>query len=155
MTPSFADFLNEDTRHQMNQQQYPVGSVFVAEFDRSHGIIPKGDDTSRNKMFIILGHDKKGGLLGSVIINTDPTKHNQTEEFINLQYPLPRHHYDTFLDHTSYVNCAEIFIINPNTLKRSRHLGTISEDHLEYIIDAVKSSETITPKILRQFALID
>lgn len=154
MTPNFADFLNEETKHQMNQQKYPVGSVFVAEFNRSHGIIPKGNEQTRNKLFIILGHDYNGGYLGTVLINTEPNSHNQTKEFMSLQYPLLKCHHEHILEHDSYVNCASIFIINPLTLTRCRLKGVITDDHLEYILEAVKHSESITPKVLRRFGLI-
>ena len=155
MTPNIADFLNNDDKQKLNQRLYAVGSVFIAEFDENDGITPKGNDKFRNKIFVVLGHDVNGAVLGAVFINSGINSTNRNNEVLYLhQYPLKRQDHPNIIKHDSFVNCAHVIPVYIDNLKNCKFLDKLNSDHFDLIFETVKSSPIIKNKIKKRFGLI-
>ena len=62
------------------------GDVFVLNLDERNGVIPKDNDVSRNKFFVVLGFDDEGYVYGGVIVNS---RINQNMNQIVKDYHMP------------------------------------------------------------------
>lgn len=154
---SLGDMLPEKYKDALISSVVRKGSVYRMRLTRKEGVIPKKEgDTDRNKYFIILGFDDAGNAIGFVLINTLIHK-GLSIDLQRLQYPLYPQKY-SFLKKIRYVDCSEIKSIQKdkfNSLFDSdKEFGLIDEEDMELIIECVKNSPVVTPKILKRFGII-
>lgn len=131
------------------------GDIFRMKLTKAEGITPKNEgDVDRNKYMVILGKTEDGKVFGFVVINSRINVH-LSYELKCAHYPIRKDKY-SFLDHDSFVYCGDIMEIDIDTFSeryQSQSYGTLDEDDLAYVIGAVKSSATITPKKKKKFGI--
>lgn len=116
------------------------------------GITPKVGDDSRNKFFVVLGFDDRGNIYGGVIINSKINQ-NVPQLVKDYQMPISCKKY-TFLDHDSFVNCANLKTKSYSAFVDSRKLGKINDEDVELITETIKNSPNEKKAKLKQFGLL-
>lgn len=133
----------------------------LAEVGTVIRMVVKFKNIEKPKRLIILGKNKDGHILATVVINSD-INHNVHRTAIakHMQYELPKEGRE-YLEKTSTVDCTKLYTIPLKTAqktileKKDWHLGTVSKEDLEEIILRVKSSFDITKEELKEFGLPD
>lgn len=131
------------------------GDVIRMRLTRKEGVTPKNDcDDARNKYFIVLGKTADGKLIGFVLINTNINS-NLSAVLKDLHYPLHPDKYP-FLEKTRYVYCGQLKqICLTDFSERQFHIfGSIEEEDILLIIDALSSSPIEEKKNLKKFGLL-
>lgn len=129
-----------------------IGEVHLLNLAPSNGITPKGEDTTRDKYFIILGFDNKGCVIGGLVINSKINYH-LPPSVTDYQLPISVAQCP-FLRHNSFVNCSKIIVAKREKFNRHTYRGEISDTHLlRLIIDTVKDSPTVNKKHLQAFGI--
>lgn len=154
---SIGDMLSKEHKEALINSVVKRGSVFRMKLTRDEGVIPKNEgDTDRNKYFIILGFDDSGSAIGFVLINTKIHR-DLSMDLQRLQYPIYPQKY-SFLKKIRYVDCSEIKSIQRDKFNSlfsaEKDFGLIDDQDMELIIECVKNSPVVTPKILKRFGII-
>ena len=128
MGASIADILSNKEKSQLVLPNINKGDVFKMRLTPKEGIIPKNKgDNDRDKYFIVVG---------------------QTANNIS-DYP--------FLRKNSFVCCAELKEITADNFigryEGEGRCGKLTNEDLELIIGALKSSPLVTTKQLKRFSL--
>ena len=94
-------------------------------------------------------------FIGFVVINSNINT-NISKELQDLHYPINVSDYP-FLKKNSFVCCAELKEITADNFidryEGERRCGKLTNEDLELIIGALKSSPLVTPKQLKRFGL--
>lgn len=154
---SLSDLLKPQDIHKLISTQLTKGSVFRMHLSAEEGVKDKKPgDNGRNKYFIVLGVSDTGSVIGFILINSCINE-NLPESIRELHYPLSSSNY-SFLSNNSFVDCSRIKEIKQDKFASMFSLnslkGTINEDDLDLIVEAVKSSEFVPPKQLKKFGLL-
>lgn len=128
-----------------------VGDVFAARMDKSNGITPKEGYNSRRKFFVVLGITEDGFVYGGVVVNSQINKNTEPAKKV-LQYPLDENKYD-FLEHNSFVNCAELKTLTFEQLLKAECVGKIIQEDLDLIMGAVIGSPFVEQATLERFQI--
>ncbi len=128
-----------------------VGDVFAARMNESNGITPKDGYNSRRKFFVVLGITEDGFVYGGVVVNSQINKNTEPAKKM-LQYPLDENKYD-FLEHNSFVNCAELKTLTLEQLLKAECIGKIIQEDLNLIIGAVIGSPFVEQATLERFQI--
>ncbi len=129
-----------------------IGSVHYVALDRANGIVPKDGYSSRNKFFVILGWDDQGNAYGGVVFNSRVN--------LKLPYNIQLYHYPirksaySFLTHDSFIDCTSLMRVCGSQLTSATFRGALSQEHLEYVLGAVRESGTIPAIKLRMYGII-
>lgn len=154
---NIGDILSESVKSNLIFKSAEIGDVFRLKFEPKDGIVPKGDDDSRNKYFVILGIDNDGNAFGFVVINSVINQYLPLERK-NLHYQLKASKYSFLEGRDRFVDCSDfkqISKIRFSELFGNNSLrGRIDDEDLQYIKDAVVSYEDAPKKILIKFGLI-
>jgi len=154
---NIGDILSDGIKSNLISNSAEIGDVFRLKFEPKDGIVPKRDDDSRNKFFVILGIDDAGTAFGFVVINSIINQHLPLERK-NLHYQLKASKYSFLEGKDRFVDCSDFKQISKirftelfvgNSLR-----GKIDDEDLQYIKDAVVSYEDAPKKILKRFGLI-
>ena len=137
MGASIADILSNKEKSQLVLPNINKGDVFKMRLTPKEGIIPKNKgDNDRDKYFIVVGQTANNALIGFVVINSS-------------DYP--------FLRKNSFVCCAELKEITADNFigryEGEGRCGKLTNEDLELIIGALKSSPLVTTKQLKRFSL--
>lgn len=156
MCPIISDLLKSEFISKLVSSTLKKGQVYRMNLTKDEGVNPKSDnDNSRNKYFVIVGHDIEGNAIGFVLINS-LINNNLPQSIKDLHYPLKARDYK-FLSNDSFVNCSDLKTINKTKFDfmfpGDCYKGDIDPKELEYIINTVKSSPNITPKMIKKFGL--
>ena len=145
------NFFPENLRNEHAKQTITIGSVIRC--------FVKNTKPPKEKRFVVLGIDKEGNLVGVVFINSEINWNViRTAELAQLQHYIEKDEND-FLDWDSYVDCSELFELPYNDVYKSicdkpqNVLGIVSESDLKAILENVKKSPKIKPKLLRKYSL--
>lgn len=129
-----------------------VGDVYRVKMTAKDGITPKDGDDSRNKFFVVLGFDNQGNIYGGVIINSKINQ-NVSQSVKDYHMPISCKKY-TFLDHDSFVNCANLKTKPLSEFASSLKLGKIAEEDITLIKGTIKNSPNEKKAKLKQFGLL-
>ena len=156
MGASIADILSNKEKSHLVLPNINKGDVFKMRLTPKEGIIPKNKgDNDRDKYFIIVGKTANNALIGFVVINSYINT-NISKELQDLHYPINVSDYP-FLKKNSFVCCAELKEITADNFidryEGERRCGKLTNEDLELIIGALKSSPLVTPKQLKRFGL--
>lgn len=128
------------------------GSIHYIAMDQANGITPKNGYPSRNKFFVILGWDDKGNAYGGVVFNSRVNL-KLPRDIQMYQYPIDKNDY-SFLSHDSFIDCSSLMRVHESQLSVGTFRGTLSQEHLELILGAVREAGTIPPIKLRMYGII-
>lgn len=145
-------YIPDNALEKLTAETVSIGDVFVVNMDRSNGIIPKGDELSRSKFFVVLGFDDDGNVYGGVIINSRINP-NLPQRIADYHRPIKCKKY-SFLKYDSFVDCLMLKIASLEKLVKSRLVGKIDEEDIDLIIGTVISSPQEKRIRLKQFGLI-
>ncbi len=130
-----------------------IGEVHLLDLDINNGITPKNGEKSRNKVFVVLGFDEAGNLIGGLVINSN-INHKLPATITDYQLPVTVKQCP-FLKHDSFVNCSQLIRAEKSKFNKSTYRGRISDDDLmAQIIETVKESPTANGKMLKDFGII-
>ncbi len=129
-----------------------VGDVYRVKMTVKDGVTPKDGDDSRNKFFVVLGFDDQGTIYGGVIINSKINQ-NVSQSVKDYHMPISCEKYK-FLDHDSFVNCANLKTKPLSDFVGSPKLGTVDDDDVELIKETIKNSPNEKKAKLKQFGLL-
>lgn len=127
---TLADFLPKDVVADVVTSVVEEGDVFRMKLDAREGIVGKNGAESRNKYFIIIGHDSQGNALGFFVVAT----------VVNPCLPLARREKHLKLAAAKYaflggvdryVNCSDFKII-----QKERFVELFSADKAKSKIEA-------------------
>lgn len=149
---SIGDLLGS-AANELLQSSINVGDVYLLNLDPTNGIMPKNNDATRNKFFIVLGFDDEGNVIGGLVINSK-INYNLPPTVTNYQLPISVEQCP-FLQHNSFVNCSKIIVAKRTKFSKETYRGEISDTELlSLIIETVKESPTINRKQLKDFGII-
>ena len=156
MGASIADILSNKAKSQLVLPNIDKGEIFKMRLTPKEGIMPKNKgDTDRDKYFVVVGKTVNGALIGFVVINSNINT-NISKELQDLHYPINVSDYP-FLKKNRFVCCAELKEITAENFvdryEGEGRYGKLTNDDLELIIGALKSSPLVTPKQLKRFGL--
>lgn len=151
------DMLPEAHKDALISTVIKRGAVYRMKLTKEEGVIPKNPgDVDRNKYFVVLGFDDVGNAIGFLLINTLASKYLSIDTQ-RLQYPIYPQKY-SFLKKIRYVDCSEIKSIRMDKFNSlfsaEKDFGFIDNEDMDMIIDCVKNSPAITPKMLKRFGII-
>ena len=147
-----SDCISGETLRKLTAAHIEIGNVYKAPMDASNRITPHGDDTYRPKYFIVLGVDDDGTLYGGVVVNSGVNKNiSLTKQ--DYHYPISCSKY-AFLEHDSFVNCADLKPLELDKLLLGTYSGDIETDDLELITGAVIESPFNDEATLKRFHLL-
>lgn len=129
-----------------------VGDVYRVKMTAKDVITPKDGDDSRNKFFVVLGFDDQGNIYGGVIINSKINQ-NVSQSVKDYHMPISCKKY-MFLDHDSFVNCANLKTKPLSEFASSLKLGKIDEEDITLIKGTIKNSPNEKKAKLKQFGLL-
>lgn len=131
------------------------------QFEEETSIVPgmvflgPMDGVDHKKYYIIAGVSVDNYCVCSVIINS---KINQfilnRQSLLDCQVKLTLQK-NPFLDHDSYANCAQPWMISSQKLKgeQFQYVSLILEDDLDNIIETIKYSGTLTEEEMDRYFL--
>ncbi len=138
-------------KKQFAEENLKIGAVL--KYHVTFTIPPK------TKRIIIVGIDNQRVALASVLINTEINPNRfPTTELKNLHLELKSED-RIYLDHTSFVDCSQIFEQDIADLKKmliedsSVHLGELSEEDIDTVVNKIKNAKTIPIKTKKKFGL--
>lgn len=132
------DALNRGALLKLAQRTISVGDVYEITMDKTNGIVPKPGDLSRDKYFIVLGYDGNDIIYGGVIINSNINA-NLPPHIKMLHMRISASKYK-FLQHNSYVDCAQLKTVSPHKFGTWNYLGCIDDDDVKLIVGTIKES---------------
>lgn len=148
----FSEFFSDDVKKKFAETNIKIGSIIKS--------FVKNTYPPKEKYFVILGILDDKTLLGVIFINTNINFNIlNTVELKLLQYPVNEKQYD-FLAHNSFIDCSQIYeqsyteIIEKLIEKPQNIVGELNDEDLERVIELVKSSPKIAPKMLKKYGLI-
>lgn len=148
---SFGDFLPKETKEQLANDNFKVGSVLKYHIDFKP--IPK------EKRLIIVGFDAEKVLFATVFINTEINPNVfPSKDLQDLHISLDAVGRD-YLSYSSYVDCSNIYEQDVKTVKEQlaespdMHLGCLSEDDLNIIQSKIKTAKTISLATKKKYNL--
>lgn len=145
-------FISDEILAKLKANNIEIGNVYLTPMDESSGITPKDGELFKPKFFIVLGIDDEGNLYGGTVINSTINKNlNQIKR--DYHYPIKYENYD-FLEHDSFVNCAELKILTIEQITKGKFVGCIEETELSLIKSAVVESPYNRTDMLKSFHLI-
>ncbi len=130
------------------------GSVFKMELLPKDGVIPKNEgDKSRNKYFVVLGIDGNKVSVCSTLINTDINQKMFTW-IAPYQHKILASDYEFLKGKDRYVDCFSFLEIDyDRILEAAEYKGTIKEEHMEEIIELLKTAPRVKANKLKKYGL--
>ena len=149
MSPSIFDILPL-----VQQQEYADSKIKI-------GLVIKGKvfdtDPHKIKYFIIVGLSPDNTSIATIYINSEINTFKLNRGYLFSQQFMVKKQDCSFLDHDSYANCAEIkekeysvvrdFILNDS----NSCVGNINNDYILRILEIIRNSRTIPPKIKNRY----
>ncbi len=151
--PNLGDFFPNDLKEQFAFHNFKIGSVLRYQVDFTN--------PPKIKRLVIVGFDAEKVLFASALINTEINPNIFTSTALrdlHLELDAVGRPY---LDHTSYVNCSEIFEQDIETVKKllieqvSTHVGELSEQDLEAVLEKIRNAKTIPIKLKKKYGLFN
>lgn len=151
--PNLGDFFSKDLKEQLASHNFKTGAVlrYHIEFTNPPKI----------KRLVVVGFDAQKVLFASVLINTEINPKifpNPALKDLHFELDVANRPY---LDHTSFVNCAEIFeqeveiVRNKLVEQVNTHVGELSEQDLAAVLEKIRGAKTISLKLKRKYGLLD
>lgn len=149
---SFGDFLPKETKEQLANENFKVGSVLKYHVDFT--------TPPKIKRVIIVGFDAERVLFASVFINSEinpkifPSKELQD---LHIAFDAVNREY---LSHSSFVDCSNLIEQDIAAIKQKlsdspdMHLGFLSEADLNEVQSKIKGAKTIALEIKEKYGLI-
>lgn len=148
---NFGDLLG-DLADELTQNSINIGDVHLLNLDQNNGITPKSGDTTRNKLFIVLGFGNEGNVIGGLVINSK-INYKLPPSVTDYQLPVSVEQFP-FLEHNSFINCSKIIVAKRSIFNKTTYRGEISDtEMMELIINTVKESPTVNKMQLKEFGI--
>jgi hypothetical protein len=148
---TIADILGKLAAERLVKSTVEVGNVFRISMDEADGITPKHGDSSRNKYFVVLGVDASRNVYGGVVFNSSINQ-NLAQHIKDYQMPVDHTKYD-FITRKCFVDCSRLKTASLHKLLKGKYLGSIDEEDLSLIKNAVCSSPRESKMHLALFGL--
>lgn len=145
-------FIPDDKLERLTSETVSIGDVFLVKMNQADGIIPKGNDLSRDKFFVVLGFDDDGNVFGGVIVNSRINPH-LPQRIADFHMPIKCKKY-SFLKYDSFVDCLMLKTASLEKLAKSKLVGKIDGEDIDLIIGTVISSPQEKRIRLKRFGLI-
>lgn len=145
-------FIPDDKLEKLTSQTASIGDVFLVNMNQADGIMPKGNELSRDKFFVVLGFDDDGNVFGGVIVNSRINPH-LPQRIADFHMPIKCKNY-SFLKYDSFVDCLMLKTASLEKLAKSKLVGKIDEEDIDLIIGTVLSSPQEKRIRLKRFGLI-
>jgi hypothetical protein len=145
------DFFSAEFRKNQAEINLKVGAVLRYENQKS--IPPK------IKIVIVVGFDLDNVLLAFVFVNSEINPNLFYSSRLKDLHLLLEAEKRSYLSHNSFVDCSQIkeeeieFVKTRMIENTSTHIGNLNEIDLEYVLNTLKSSFTISPKQKSKFGL--
>lgn len=154
---TIGDILSEKMKAEVITSAVNEGDVYRMCLDERERIIGKNGAESRNKYFVIIGHDSDGDALGFFVIDTEINK-NLPEIRKQKHLRIESSKYD-FLNGTDrYVDCSDFKIISKHRLvelfSSDKAKAKISSDDIEKIKHEAITYRNANRKMLKRFGLL-
>jgi hypothetical protein len=149
---SFSDFLPQESKEQLSENNFKVGAVLKYHVDFTK--------PPKVKRLIVVGVDAEKVLFAAVLINSKINpKVFPSPELQNLHVELDSIGRE-YLDHKSFVDCSNLIEQDIATIKNLMatlpitHLGSLSEQDLKDVTDKIKGAKTVTPKMKKKYGFL-
>lgn len=128
-----------------------VGDVHLLPLSQNEGITPKEGET-REKLFVILGFNAAGDIIGGVVVNS---KVNLNLPTVITDYLMPISASQfKFLKHDSFVNCSSPKFVKKEKFNNKTYRGRIEDtETLALIIGTLFDSPYTSAQQLREFGI--
>ena len=144
--------LPKDGIRELMKNAVSVGDVYLLRMTEADGVTPKDGGNSRNKFFVVLGFDNKGNIYGGVVVNSSINQ-RMPQSITDCYMPISCKKYP-FLQHDSFVNCANLKTKPMEGFIGAKRLGVIEDDDIVLIKATVVNSPNEKRARLKQFGLI-
>ena len=129
-----------------------VGDVHLLPLGKNEGITPKEDKT-KEKLFVILGFNDVGDILGGVVINSK-VNHNLPNVITDYLMPISASQFN-FLRHDSFVNCSRPKFVKKEKFNNKTYRGSIEDtETLDLIIGTLFDSPYTSAQQLREYGIV-
>ena len=148
---SLGDFFPKETKQQLANENFKVGSVLKYHIDFTN--------PPKVKRLIIVGFDTEKVLFATVLINSEINpKVFPSKELQDLHIGLDSTGRE-YLSHFSFVDCSNLIEQDINSIKNQlsespdMHLGCLSNEDLNSVQAKIKEAKTIPLATKKKFNL--
>ena len=133
--------MEEEKQIVASREDLNVGDIVYQNLDRNDGLTLKGEYSTRNKYFVIVGKNSKGDAIGLCLINSDVDFYKNVPAMQQFQYLLKQSDYPTILKKDSRLDCAVLFPMKTkkSVAVRAEIVGHLTESDEKAIIPLVAS----------------
>jgi len=117
----------------------------------------KFENIEHGKFFVVIGEDKNN-YVGYFFINSNRNPYiSGKPKLFDMQIPIKKSVYSSFLTHDSYISCHEISKISKNKLREQINMGiTQYKEHLikedvKILLESLKNSDLYSEEEKEQF----
>lgn len=147
----FGDFFPKETKEQLANENFQVGSVLKYYVDFT--------TPPKVKRLIIVGFDTEKVIFASVLINSEINPNVfQSKDLQDLHIGLDSTGRD-YLSHSSFVDCSNLIEQDVASIKKrlsefpDMHIGSLSEQDLNKVKSKIKDAKTISLATKKKYNL--
>jgi hypothetical protein len=147
----FGDFFPKETKEQLANENFQVGSVLKYYVDFT--------TPPKVKRLIIIGFDTEKVIFASVLINSEINPNVfQSKDLQDLHISLDSTGRD-YLSHSSFVDCSNLIEQDIASIKKrlsefpDMHIGSLSEEDLNKVKSKIKDAKTISLATKKKYNL--
>ncbi|MEY4203785.1 MAG: hypothetical protein RL013_1488 [Bacteroidota bacterium] len=147
----FGDFFPKETKEQLANENFQVGSVLKYYVDFT--------TPPKVKRLIIIGFDTEKVIFASVLINSEINPNVfQSKDLQDLHISLNSTGRD-YLSHSSFVDCSNLIEQDIASIKKrlsefpDMHIGSLSEEDLNKVKSKIKDAKTISLATKKKYNL--
>ena len=140
MGNSLSELLPKNALDSLVASVVSEGDVYRMKLDSREGIVGKNSgDISRNKYFVVIGHDVDGNAIGFFVVNTTINPYiNEERKRCHLKIDSQKYEFLEGVDR--YVDCSAL-----KTISKERFAELFASDKLkskidEFDLSAIKST---------------
>lgn len=98
-----------------------VGDVHLLKLGKQNSITPKNGQETKDKLFVILGFDAQGDIIGGVVVNSK-INYNLPDTITDYQMPIKMSEC-SFLRYDSFVNCSKLIQASRDKFDETTYRG--------------------------------
>jgi hypothetical protein len=115
------------------------------------------ENIKHGKFFVIIGEDENN-YAGYFFINSNINQNiSKKPELFEMQMPIKKSVYSSFLTHDSFIACHKISLISKNTLSEqirrglAKYKDRLTNEDEELLLDALRSSDLYSEKQKKRY----